>query len=40
MAVLLPLTAYEKLSMVFEYLEGLQDKDIAQFVESLSKNQN
>jgi PHD/YefM family antitoxin component YafN of YafNO toxin-antitoxin module len=36
-AVLFSITEYERLSEIIEYLESLDDKDIAEFFESLPK---
>ena len=39
-AVLFSLKEYERLSVLIEYLESLEEKDIAKFIESLPKEGN
>ncbi len=39
-AVLFSFTEYERLSVVFEYLDSLEEKDFAEFLKSLSNNGN
>lgn len=39
-AVLFSIAEYERLSVVIEYLESLEEKEIAEFVETLSKKGN
>jgi PHD/YefM family antitoxin component YafN of YafNO toxin-antitoxin module len=39
-AVLFSITEYKRLSGFIEYLEGLEEKDIAKFIESLPKEGN
>lgn len=39
-AVLFSVAEYERLSVVIEYLESLDEKNIVEFVESLSKKGN
>jgi len=39
-AVLLPISEYEKLSVFIEYMEKLDEKEIAQLIESLSNEKN
>lgn len=39
-AVLFSITEYERLSEIIEYLESLDEKDIAKFTESLPKEGN
>jgi len=34
-AVLMPIAEYERLSVLIEYLEGLEEKEIGKFIESL-----
>ena len=39
-AVLFSISEYERLSVFIEYLESLEEKDIAKFIESLPKEGN